>query len=108
MVFYRFYKEEYLGSQISEHAWAELSARAEETLRALERKYTLRPYGPASRDMALCAIAEVIHLHRKQGTVSRQSIGGVTVEYAPDSEKQLQKQILQGIAGFMELYRGVG
>lgn len=106
MVPYEFYKNEYMGQDIQEWNWPTACFRAEEKLAALEHKYTLTPYGPESRQMAVCAIAEVTNYFRKDFLITQERLGEMNVEYDPDSDKKLQKRILQNIEGYFHRYRG--
>ena len=108
MVPYTFYKEEYVGDLIQEWNWPAACFRAEEKLEALERKYRFTPYGPNSRMMAVCAIAEQTAYCRKDWYITKERQGEVNVEYDPDADKKLQKRILHSLEGYMERYRGVG
>ena len=108
MVPYSFYKEEYLGDSIQEWNWPKACFRAEEKLEALEHKYTLTPYGPDSRKMAVCAIAELTNHFRRDWYITKERLGEMNVEYEPDSDKKLQRRILQSIEGYFQRFRGVG
>lgn len=108
MITYEFYKDTYLGTQLSENRFAQAVARAEQWLQKLERTCTVTDCGPNSRAMAVCAVAEAMDTFFKRQQVSRASIGGVTVEYADDSDKKLSRQLLQAAGVFLDIYRGVG
>ena len=108
MVPFTFYKEEYLGERIEEWNWPKACFLAEEKLAALEHKYKLTPYGPDSRQMAVCAIAEQTAYCRWDWYITKERRGDVNVEYDPDAVKKLQRRILNSIAAYMEIYRGVG
>ena len=108
MVTYDFYKNVYLGSAITEPAFPGAIARAGEWLDKLERTCTVTDCGPNSRAMAVCAVAEAMDTFSRRQQVSRASIGGVTVEYADDSDKKLSRQLLQTAGIFLDIYRGVG
>ena len=108
MVPYTFYKEEYLGDRVQEWNWPAACFRAEEKLAALENKYRFTPYGPDSRKMAVCAIAELTDMCRKDFYITKERMGELNVEYDPDADKKLQKRILSSVEAYMERYRGVG
>ena len=72
MVPYTFYKEEYLGDRVQEWNWPAACFRAEEKLAALENKYRFTPYGPDSRKMAVCAIAELTDMCRKDFYITKE------------------------------------
>lgn len=107
MITYEFYKDTYLGTQLSESRFPQAIARAEQWLQKLERTCRVSACGPNSRAMAVCALAEAMDTFSKRQQVSRASIGGVTVEYADDSEKRQNGQLLQTAKVFLDVYRGV-
>lgn len=107
MVSYDFYKNDYMGQDIQDWNWPKACFRAEEKLEALERKYTLIPYGPNSRKMAVCAIAELTNFFRRDFLITQERLGDMNVEYDPEADKKLQKRILQNIEGYFYRYRGV-
>ncbi len=104
---YEFYTDIYLGETIGEKGWPKACLRAEEKLSALERKYTLTPYGPDSRAMAVCAIAELTGLFRRDWYVTKERLGEMDVEYDPDSDKKLQRRILEHLEGYFQRFRGL-
>ncbi len=107
MVTYDFYKNIYLGSQISETAFPGLLARAEEWLSQLERTCRTEPYGENSRDMALCAVAEMLEESLSHRQISQMSVGEVSVRYADDADASFQKKLRQRVACFLRIKRGV-
>lgn len=107
MVSYDFYQNTYLGSAIAQGVWKSWEARARQRLEALEHKYTLIPYGPDSRDMAVCAIAETLYEFRKKWFVAKETVGGVSVSYEADTEALLNRKLLQDARGYLQVYRGV-
>ena len=104
---YRYYLEDYAGSSISEGQFPELMARARDWLENLERYCTVKPYGPDSRKLALCAVAEALQAWRRVQNCQQLSIGGVSVRYEPGS-LSMQRKLLQAAAGYLEICRGVG
>ena len=108
MVSYDFYQNTYLGSALSEAAFASFAARAEDYLAKLERTCSVKPYGQDSRAMAVCAVAETLAVFGSRQGVKSQSIGGVSVSYEGDAEKKLQRQLLQNAGVYLDIYRGVG
>lgn len=103
---YGFYKDVYLGTSVSEVAFPELIARAKEWLEKIERCCRVVPYGPDSRKMALCSIAETLLVWYKKQNFTQATVGGVTVRYEKN-DLPLQRQLVQNIAGYLEIYRGV-
>ena len=106
MVSYDFYKNIYLGSALSETAFPQAIARAEEWVAKLERSCQVAPYGPDSRAMAVCAVAETMEVFRKNALISQASIGGVSVRYE-HSDRKLQRQLLQNAGVYLDICRGV-
>ncbi len=107
MLSYDFYQNTYLGSAISERAFPELIARAEAWLAKLERTCQVKAYGPDSRAMAACAVAETLLAWQKRGDIAQTTIGGVTVRYEK-SAHSLQRQLLQSALSYLQICRGVG
>ena len=106
MVTYQFYKEEYLGCLIEEADLPRLLRRAEEWLEKIERCCRVVPYGPNSRKMALCSIAETMAAWCEKRDIQQASVGEVTVRYQKN-DIPLQRQLLQNVSGYLEIYRGV-
>lgn len=108
MVTYDFYQNTYLGSALTEVAFRQAAARADQWLSKLERSCFVAPYGPDSRAMAVCAVAETMEVFRKQQMIAQTSIGGVSVRYEQDTDRKLQRQLLQNAGVYLDVYRGVG
>lgn len=104
---YGFYTGEYAGSLIPESAFREYIQRGEDWLRWLEGCCTVVPYGPLSRKMALCALAETYYRHRRRQFCQQVQAGSVSVRYEKDTAP-LQRQLLESAGGYLEVYRGVG
>lgn len=104
---YRFYTGEYAGSLIPEGAFREYIQRAGDWLQWLEGCCTVVPYGPLSRKMALCALAETYYRHRRRQFCRQTQVGSVSVQYEKDTVP-LQRQLLESARGYLEVYRGVG
>ena len=107
MIDYGFYKDAYLGASIPENAFPRLMMRAKTWLENLEHTCRVVSYGEESRKLALCALAEVFYAYGGRQGISQTSVGGVTVHYEPD-QAPLQRRLLQSVAGYLEVYRGVG
>lgn len=104
---YGFYRDVYAGTSIREAAFPELIRRASDWLQGLENRCRVEPYGSDSRKMALCAAAETLLRWRQRGDYAQTSVGGVTVRYEK-SDVPLQRQLLQDVSGYLDVYRGVG
>lgn len=106
MVTYDFYKNIYLGSTLSETAFGEAAVRAEDWITKLERTCQVAPYGPDSRAMAVCAVAETMEVFNRRRFVSQASVGGVSVRYE-SNVRQLERQLYQNAGVYLDIRRGV-
>lgn len=104
---YEFYQTAYEGSLLSESQFPALRADALRWLEKIERCCRVTPYGPDSRKMAICAIAETLAVWNRKHEYLEASVGGVRVRYQ-QSDLPLQRQLLQNASGYLEIYRGVG
>jgi hypothetical protein len=104
---YDFYRQEYAGSVIPENAFREHLSRGAEWLQWLEGCCSVVSYGPLSRKMALCALAETFYNYRKRRFCQQVQAGSLSVRYERDTVP-LQRQLLQSVGGYLEVYRGVG
>ena len=104
---YQFYLTDYEGGMIRESEFSDLRATAARWLQKLERCCRVTPYGPDSRKMAICAIAETLAVWNRKHEYLETSVGGVRVRYQ-QSDVPLQRQLLQNASGYLEIYRGVG
>ena len=104
---YDFYQQAFAGSVIPEGAFRENIARAEQWLVWLEGCCTVVAYGPESRKMALCAAAEIYYRHRRQRFCQQVQAGSLSVRYS-EPKQSLQRQLLESVRGYLEIYRGVG
>ena len=57
--------------------------------------------------MALCALAETFYNYRKRRFCQQVQAGSLSVRYEKDTVP-LQRQLLQSVGGYLEVYRGVG
>ena len=106
MVTYDFYKNIYLGSALSETAFGEAAARAQDWIAKLERTCQVAPYGPDSRAMAVCAVAETMEVFGRRPFVSQASVGGVSVRYETDP-RLLERQLYRNAGVYLDIRRGV-
>ena len=104
---YSFYRNVYEGDGLEEARFRALAQRGNAWLEKLERCCRVTPYGPESRKMAVCAIAETLAVWERKHEFLETSIGGVRLRYQ-QNDLPLQRQILQNVAGYLEIYRGVG
>lgn len=107
MVSYDFYLNTYLGNTLSEGNFPGLAARAEEWLCKLERDYQVSPYGPDSRAMAVCAVAETMEQFRQKEHVAQATVGGVSVRYYGGAENALHRRLYQNAGVYLDIRRGV-
>ena len=103
---YTFYRDVYEGSQLSEPRFRELSLRGREWLEKLERCCRVTPYGTESRKMAICSVAETLAAWERRNHCLEESVGSVRVRYQKN-DLPLQRQLLQNVSGYVEVYRGV-
>ena len=108
MVDYTFYKTSYGGSLIPEAVFPEVTARAEDYLGKLERKFRLTPCVPDGRAMALCAVAEIMAERHKQQSVSETAVGDVKIKFLQEDEAALYRRIYNRVSCFFDIKRGVG
>lgn len=104
MTTYEFYKTLYLGNQLEEEEFPQAIARAEAYVAFLERQYRATAAVENGRDMALCAVADMISRLQKQENVSSATVGNVSVRYfAPDLAASLRR----AVEPYLQLHRGV-
>lgn len=118
MVDFKFYKETYCGSAITEAEWQTFAARAQDQLNKYKRTYTVTAPEENSEGMAVCAMADALAYfcaaQNGMGAVTSASIGSVSVNYgnganAVDlSPKGQAKELYRCATQYLEIYRGVG
>lgn len=111
MADFAYYKDAYLGTVIPERAFPGMAKRAGETLQRLQRIYRVNVPGEDSRNMAICAMAEVLYdASRRRGGVTAASVGEVSVHYgsSESADKALQRQLYEKASIYLEISRGVG
>lgn len=104
MVDYTFYVEDYLGSAIPENAFSGMVAQAQRHINKWKRRYRVKSSGPEAENMALCAMAETLWSHRKEGLYSAR-VGSITVRYDVNREA-LAKELYDKAAIYLDIYRG--
>lgn len=104
MVDYTFYVEDYLGSTIPKESFSQMVSRAQRYLNKWKRCYRVKSSGPEAESLALCAMAETLWSHRRDGLQSA-SVGSVTVHY--DSDKNaLARELYEKAVIYLDIYRG--
>lgn len=107
MITYEFYKDRYLGDKITETAFPQAAARAETYVNFLERQYQVCCPVADSRQMALCAAAEVFAQSGYAHNVSASAVGDVSVHYFVDGGTALKQQLYRAVAQYLQIRRGV-
>lgn len=103
MIDYDFYVNTYLGSVIPEKAFDTVAARAKDALERFRRQYQISDTLEVSEKMALCAMAETLYTHKREG-VSSAAVGSVSVRY--DTSDNLTKRLLRQAGIYLDIYRG--
>ena len=104
MADFDFYRNQYLGEAIGEKAFPALAVQAKGALDGYCRKY--RASGDeTSRNMAVCAMAEVLWDHQRNRH-SSVSVGSARVQYAIAKES-LERRLYRAAAVYLDFYRGV-
>ena len=107
MASYRFYTDVYLGSELGEKEFSPLAARAAEILDSFVRRYGGTVTGTDSRELAVCAMAEVLRHYKKRDGLAQTSVGGVSVRYADGSGRELLRRLYDRAAIYVDFHRGV-
>lgn len=112
---YRFYKDTYGGSSISEADFPELCRRAEEKLASYCRSYRVTG-DDLARKKAICAMAEVMDYFQAaqngQGGLRYASVGTVSVSgkgiysQVDISPQQQERELYRTAATYLTIYRG--
>ena len=107
MVDFDYYTDTYLGTELTEKEFSALMKRAQAVLNRFCRDYRVEG-GEDAKAMALCAMAEVLRrLGGKQGVASA-TVGGVSVRYMGDHDRQLYRELYRTARIYLDIYRGVG
>ena len=115
-VAYSYYTAIYNGSSISEDAWMELSARAEDRLNKYKRWYTVTAPDENAENMAICAMADalnyfdaaangLVYQSSTIGSVSSSRAGGGTVDTSASAQA---KELYRCAQEYLDIYRGTG
>ena len=110
MADFGFYTQAFLGNRLSEKGFAQLAKQADAVLRQLERRF--RVTGDAvSRDMAVCAMAEVLHDHAgRRGGVTAETVGSVSRRFSEglDPDAALNRALYRTAGIWLDIERGIG
>lgn len=104
---YQYYQEVFCGDLIPQKKFRNRIARALDWLEGTERLFSVYPFGPESRKLALCALAEVIHRWERANAYEEVTMGGVSVRYEKD-RTPLHRQLYLCASDYMDICRGVG
>ena len=105
MLGYDFYVNTYLGTTIQEKAFPSLAAKAAGILNSYERRFRVTG-GEQAKAMAICAMAERLQEHDRRSRHESASVGSVSVRYRSPAPN-LEKQLYQAAATYLDIYRGV-
>lgn len=109
---YGYYTDDYCGNLIAEDDWERLSKRAEERLNRYENIYQVTYFDlEDGRNMAVCAIAEVLQsmdIIQSGGAIASVSVGSVSTTYATSdsSGATLNRAVLSALRIYADVYRG--
>ena len=106
MADYDFYKTVYGGNRVSQEAFPEVIARGEDWLGKLERQFRVNPCVPNGRDLALCAIAEIMAAD-DQRHLTESAVGDVKLKFFHEDDQGLYRRMYNKIACYLEIKRGV-
>ena len=106
MADFDFYHNQYLGEAIPEKAFPNLAERAAGHLDSLCRRMTLVSSDPVSRNMAICAMAEVLREHDRLCRHTAAAVGSVRVQYSLPKEP-LERRLYRAASTYLDFYRGV-
>ena len=107
MADFDYYTDVYLGTELTEKEYPALARQAGAVLDRYCRDYRVEG-GEDAKAMALCAMAEVLHrLGDRQGVASA-TVGGVSVRYMGNRDKELHRELYRAASIYLDIYRGVG
>ena len=108
MVDYEFYVNTYLGSAIPETAFPGAAEQAGRALSRFKRLYQVTA-SPEGEKLALCAMAEVAYAAScRPSDVVSAGIGKMTVRYAQEERRRLERRFYEQALLYLDIYRGVG
>ena len=103
MADFDFYCNTYLGSRIPEQEFPQLAAKAASVLGSYDRRYQVSG-GETERAMAICAMAECLHIYGNHRAAA--SAGQLSVRYEKP-RLSLERAMLQAARIYLNIYRGV-
>lgn len=106
MADFDFYINDYLGEKIQEKAFNSLALRAAGNLECFERRYEVSNADETSRNMAICAMAEVLQDDDRRCRHTTASVGSARVQYVQPKES-LGRRLYQAACIYLDFYRGV-
>ena len=107
MADFDFYRNQYLGEAIPEKAFPSLAERAKAQLDTFCRQFTVTKADEVGRNMAICAMAEVLREHDRLCRHTAASVGSVRIQYSVPREP-LERRLYRAAAIYLDFYRGVG
>ena len=108
MVDYEFYVNTYLGSAIPETAFYGAAERAARALTRFKRLYQVTA-APDAQKLALCAMAEEVYADSlRPKDVESTTMGHVSVRYAQEGKRRLERRLYEQALLYLDIYRGVG
>ena len=102
MADYAFYGNTYFGTRIPEKAWPTYAQQAQSYLDRLCRLCRVEG-GENAKDMALCAMADVLYQNRGRENVVSTTTGEVSVRYGG---RPLLGQLYEQAGVYLDIYRG--
>ena len=106
MTTYEFYTDIYRGRKLTAKTFPYAVARAAAYVAKLERQFSVRCPSPESRDMAVCALAELMDEQLPAG-ISASSVGDVSVRYFENGQRYQSRQLWQTAGRYLDIRRGV-
>lgn len=108
MLEYSFYTDTYFGTVItSSSIWNRLIRKATAYFNKLDTNYTL-VYTEDGKNSALCAMCEVMLNYEDLKDKSSESDGSYSVTFNKDKTTDLNKNIMEEISIYIDIYRGQG
>ncbi|MCL2085049.1 MAG: hypothetical protein FWH06_07320 [Oscillospiraceae bacterium] len=103
---YDFYLKKYLGNAIGSRAeFKRLAARAAERIGHAERLWTVTYNAGASRDLAICAVADML-LSAEAPAVRSASTGSVSVTYESGRAAPEPQAVREALKLYARVYNG--
>ena len=106
MMDFDYYVNTYLGTELKEREFNLFAARAKAVLEQFCRDFIVVG-GEDARAMAVCAMAEALHRHGTRRGVASANVGGVSVRYMGESDRELTRELYRKAQIYLDIYRGV-